>query len=101
SSNFIKRARNPRSAASFLSGGKFAIIEDVNYVLVENEPDAKFYNIVYNKFLASGRLNPKGTKLIFEPVGVNLNQVRKEAENLLSELATIIENNPDLENLLT
>jgi ABC-type Mn2+/Zn2+ transport system ATPase subunit len=90
-SNVIKRACNSRIAASVLSDGRLAVIEDVNYVLVENKDDVKFYSIVYQKLLASGRLDFKRTKLIFQPVGINLTVFVEKANGLQSCVNEIME----------
>ncbi|EGC38789.1 hypothetical protein DICPUDRAFT_75661 [Dictyostelium purpureum] len=82
-SNMITPAPNQRSAASMLSGGKLAVFEDVSYVLAENEDDVKFYNIIYQKLKSgySGVVANK-TQLIFMPVGIKLDAMKKDKETL-------------------
>jgi energy-coupling factor transporter ATP-binding protein EcfA2 len=82
--NVIELASSRRSALSALSSGKLTVVEDVNYVLVENKDDAKFYSMVYLKLLSASFLGSNGTRLIFAPVGVKV--VETEVLDRLGEL---------------
>jgi energy-coupling factor transporter ATP-binding protein EcfA2 len=66
----INGAVNARQAISFLSNSLLTVVEDINYVLVENTDDAKFYDWVYKKLLSASYLQKLGSKLIFFPIGV-------------------------------
>ncbi|ACE06009.1 hypothetical protein Aasi_0608 [Candidatus Amoebophilus asiaticus 5a2] len=90
-STVIERATSSRSAASALSGGGLTVIRDENYVLVENKPDVKFYNIIYQKFLASSQLGNCMTKLIFMPVGIKFKKFTRKAGKLQSCFGTMME----------
>eukprot|EP01132_Coremiostelium_polycephalum_P000315 gene315-404_t len=81
--NIISQAVNQKSANSFLSEGALNVLEDINYVLTENEEDVKFYNIIYQKLQ---RRFPEAitgkTQLIFMPVGIKLDTMRKGLQAL-------------------
>lgn len=91
SSNLIQQSINSRSAAAALAGGALTVIKDVNQVLVENEDDVKFFNIIYQKFLAALPYLAKLTKLIFMPVGISLKDTTEKIKELQSSIDKMAE----------
>ena len=61
-----------REANDLLADGKYAIQPNVNFVLVENENDAKFYSIVYHKLLKIKKIKKNSAQVIFTPVGIKV-----------------------------
>jgi energy-coupling factor transporter ATP-binding protein EcfA2 len=98
--NRIELMINARHAISKLSNSLLAVIRDINYVLVENKDDAKFYSMVYAKFASSCL---KGSKLIFVPVGIKklekdfLEELVSHADDLKSQLSE----RPEFDKLFT
>jgi ABC-type multidrug transport system ATPase subunit len=90
--NMIAPAINSRSAASILSGStKLTTIKDVNYVLVEDEDDVKFYNIIYQKLQkAYPKPFAQKTELIFMPVGLTLDTLNEQIQTLKNSFSNII-----------
>lgn len=68
----IVQEKNARSAITLLSDGLLNVVQDIHYLTVEDENDAKFYSIVREKFKATNHLPENVTQLIFRPAGVTL-----------------------------
>ena len=85
---------NSREANSSLSDGKLVIQPNVNYVLVENENDAKFYSIVYHKLLQIKKLEKNSAQIIFTPVGIKV--YRPEVLDALAKGFSNLKVNHDL-----
>ena len=61
-----------RAAIAVLTNNKFAVVENTNYVLTENDDDQDFYDIIYQKFKATLHLPEHFPKLVFIPVGIKI-----------------------------